>query len=129
MIVAGSTARAGIESAWQIVEPGFETEPLQGGVQDLPSDPGVDETLVMTYDVGERSGQVVQALGLRSGDQVAVILLRGSLDAAIRRDAQIQTMVSGLSRGSEAVPNSSAWKQRVFDAAMPVISKLSSVRS
>ena len=120
VIVTAGTASVGIDAAWEIVEPGFSMEPLPGGEQDLPSDEGVDETLVITYDIGETSGQVVQALGLRTGQEVAVVLLRGSLDAAIRRDAQIQTIVTGLSRTGVVTPDLTGTNPLAFDAEMAV---------
>jgi CubicO group peptidase (beta-lactamase class C family) len=96
VVVPAEDVRQGIDVAWEIVDPAFDGEPVPGTDQMPPSDPGVDDTLILTYDTGETSGQIVQAVGQRVGDQVYVILFQGSLEAAVRRNAQIQVVFTGF---------------------------------
>jgi CubicO group peptidase (beta-lactamase class C family) len=95
VVVPAADARQGIAAAWALVAPDSVGEPLPGMDQDVPSDEGIDETVVITYDVGQTSGMVIQAWGLRVGDEVHVMLFQGSLQASVRRDAQIQVIGTG----------------------------------
>jgi CubicO group peptidase (beta-lactamase class C family) len=98
-VVEADDARTGAEEAWALVDPEFDTTPPPGSDMDVPSQPGVDETVVITYDPGIATGQVVQALVQRIENQAYVLVFQGSLDAAIRRDAQIQVIASGFTFG------------------------------
>ncbi|MER3439092.1 MAG: hypothetical protein C4346_16730, partial [Chloroflexota bacterium] len=96
IVVLGTDAASGIAAAWAVVEPGFDATPPAGGVQTVPSSPGVDETVVITYDLGQTSGRVRQAVGQRAGTLVYVLIFEGSLQAAVRRAAQINVIASGF---------------------------------
>src|SRR5688572_19937606 len=95
VVVPAPDAREGITAAWVIVDPDFAAQPLPGMDQDIPSDVGIDETVLLTYDIGQTTGMVTQALAQRVGEAVHAFIFRGSLDAAVRRDAQIQVIATG----------------------------------
>lgn len=95
LVVTALDAKSGIEAGWNLVDPSFDTEAPPVGEQDVPSGPGIDETYVITYDGGEQSGQLAQGLGQRIGDQVYLLLITGSLDAAIKRNSQVQVIATG----------------------------------
>ncbi len=96
VVVPGTDAASGITAAWAIVEPEFDAAPPPDGVQKVPSNPGVDETVIITYDLGQTSGRVRQAVGQRVGNQVYVLIFEGTLQAAVRRAAQINVIASGF---------------------------------
>ncbi|HEY8446433.1 MAG TPA: serine hydrolase domain-containing protein [Thermomicrobiales bacterium] len=96
IVATGSDAESGIAAAWEVVDPEFDPTPPPGSVQTLPSAQGVEETVVITYDPGTASGQVKQALGQRVGDQVYILIFEGSVQAAVRRAAQINVIASGF---------------------------------
>lgn len=85
---------AGIATAWEIVEPGFAMEPLQE--QEVPPRPGADDALVITYDAGQESGEVVQAVAEMVDGVASVLLIRADLIAAQERQAQINIIASGF---------------------------------
>ncbi len=93
----------GIAEAWQTVEPGFAMEPIQ--VAPIPPPPGGDDAVVITYDAGEVSGEVVQALAVHGTDGVVyVMLIRADIVAAQERASQINIIVSGFTiTGTEQV--------------------------
>ncbi len=95
VVTAGDDARSGIAAAWEVIDPSFNGEPIPGTDQDYPAMDGVDETVILTYDIGQTSGQIVQAVAQRVGDQVHVAIIEGSLEAATRRNNQIQLIASG----------------------------------
>lgn len=99
-VVPGNDAASGIMAAWAIVDPAFDPTPPPNSVQTVPSNPGVEETVVITYDLGQTSGQVRQAAGQRVGNQVYVLIFEGSLQAAVRRAAQINVIASGFTISS-----------------------------
>lgn len=105
IVVPGTDATRGIADAWAIVEPGFDATPPPNGVQTVPSNPGIDETVVITYDLGQTSGRVRQAVGQRVGSQVYVMIFQGSLQAAVRRAAQINVIASGFTITSLSAVN------------------------
>lgn len=92
---AADTAQ-GVLDAWAMVDPGYpsDTVPLDSSV--IPSRPGVDETLVVTYERGDQSGNVVQAVGQRIGRHVYVAIFRGSVEAFVKRDSQVQVIFTGF---------------------------------
>jgi CubicO group peptidase (beta-lactamase class C family) len=85
---------AAIAAAWDLVGPEAEREAEDS--LEVPSSPGVDQTLVLTYDDGLESGQVVQAVAQRVGDTTYVLLFEADLGAAVRRSSQVQTILSGF---------------------------------
>jgi CubicO group peptidase (beta-lactamase class C family) len=87
-------AEAAIAAAWELVDLGSERTPRDE--QDVPPSPGLDRMLVITYDDGVESGRIVQAVAGVAGDTSFVLLFDGTLDAAIRRNSQIQTILSGV---------------------------------
>ncbi len=95
-VVQADDAGAGIIAAWQLVDPGFDPAAREPDRVEIPSDPGVDQTAVLTYDLGQTSGRVAQGLGQRVGDQVYVLIFRGDLDTVVRRQSQINVIVTGF---------------------------------
>ncbi len=94
LVLTSDTASDAIDRAWTTLLPDHERAANPDTVAAPPPD-GLDEYVVVTDDLGETSGQVAQAIAMRVGDQVHVIIFVGSLDAAVRRNSQIQTIVSG----------------------------------
>ncbi|CAN5547094.1 hypothetical protein BH23CHL5_BH23CHL5_26740 [soil metagenome] len=101
LVAEAKDARAGIDATWEIVRPGFAETPVPGGDQDVPSSAGIDETVVVTYDGGETSGQILQAFAQRVGNHVYVLIFEGSIDAAVRRNAQIQIIASDFAMSGQ----------------------------
>lgn len=99
LVVEAEDARAGVEAAWEIIDPEFDTTPPPGGEQEVPSAEGVDETVIVTHDPGNISGEVIQTFAQRIGNQVYILVFRGAVDAAIRRNAQIQVIATGFTFG------------------------------
>lgn len=94
LVLTSDTASDAIDRAWTTLLPDHQRAANPDTVAAPPPD-GLDEYVVVTDDLGETSGQVAQAIAMRVGDQVHVIIFVGSLDAAVRRNSQIQTIVSG----------------------------------
>ncbi len=95
LVVEADDAGAGIIAAWQIVDPAFDPAAIQPERVEIPSDPGVDQTVVLTYDLGQTSGRVAQGLGQRIDDQVYVFIIRGDLQTVARRQAQLNVILTG----------------------------------
>jgi CubicO group peptidase (beta-lactamase class C family) len=95
VVVTADDAGAGVIAGWQIVDPAFDPAASAPDRLEVPSDPGVDQTVILTYDLGQTTGRVAQGLGLRVGDQVYVLIIRGDLETAVRRQAQITVILSG----------------------------------
>lgn len=100
VVIQADDAAEGVLAAFQATDPVFEADASPIDEQTVPSTPGVDETVVITYDIGETSGNVEQGVGQRVGDQVYVLIFTGSLDAAMRRGSQIQIVASGFTISS-----------------------------
>ncbi|MBX3072194.1 MAG: beta-lactamase family protein [Thermomicrobiales bacterium] len=118
LVTEAADARAGIAAAWDIVEPEFDLEPLPGSDQDLPAQGEIDEIVVLTYDIGQSTGQVVQAIGQRVGDQNYVMIIGGSLDAAARRNSQIQLIAAGFVFGDEETTDYSQAEAAPFEGEL-----------
>jgi CubicO group peptidase (beta-lactamase class C family) len=78
-----------IAAAWKLVEPGFDLEPIQ--IVPLP-----DDGVVITYDVGDITGDIVQAVGQMVDGVGYVMLVRADPIAAQERQSQINIVVSGF---------------------------------
>jgi CubicO group peptidase (beta-lactamase class C family) len=97
VVVAGTDAKTGIVDGWAVVDPSFDPNNQPQAIeQEVPSSPGVEKTLVITYDLGQVSGQVVQAAGQVVGGHVYVLIFEGTLEAVTRRVSQIQIISSGF---------------------------------
>lgn len=94
LTVPEADVEAALVAAWELVDP--ETERTPQDQQEVPSAPGVDQTLAVTYDDGLESGRLVQAVGQVVGDTTYVLLAEGSVDAAIRRSSQMEVILSGF---------------------------------
>jgi CubicO group peptidase (beta-lactamase class C family) len=95
--VEAADPKTGIAKAWAAVDPSFDPENQPGAVeQEVPSLPGVEKTLVVTYDLGQVSGRVRQAVGQLKEGTVYALLFEGALDAATRRSSQLQIIASGF---------------------------------
>jgi CubicO group peptidase (beta-lactamase class C family) len=92
LVVAGDSAEQAIPGAWAVIDPAFELSAKQTVTP--PTAPGIDETVVITYDTGTE--RIVQAFAQRVKDQVFLILIEGSTDALVRRASQVQIVASGL---------------------------------
>jgi CubicO group peptidase (beta-lactamase class C family) len=96
LVVEADDAGAGVIAAWQIVDPAFDPAASEPDRAEIPGDPGVDQTVVLTYDLGQTSGRVAQGLGQRVGTQVYVLIFRGDLATVVRRQSQINVIVTGF---------------------------------
>jgi CubicO group peptidase (beta-lactamase class C family) len=97
VVVDGTDAKAGIAAAWAIADPSFDPNDQPGAIeQEVPSSPGVETTLVITYDVGHVSGKVIQAAGQVAAGRVYVLIFEGTLDAATKRASQIRIVSTGF---------------------------------
>lgn len=95
--VDGTDAEQGINDGWAIIDPSFNPDAQAGAVeQEVPSSPGVDTTLVITYDLGQVSGNVLQAAAQVADGTVYVLIFEGTLDAVTRRSSQVQIIASGF---------------------------------
>lgn len=82
-----------VAQAWTLTEPDTTLEPFQ--TLEPPSDPGVDRTVVMNYDVGDPS-QIYQAVAQVVGDETYVLLVYGELGMLQRRNAQLQIVATSF---------------------------------
>jgi CubicO group peptidase (beta-lactamase class C family) len=96
LVVASEDAGAGIITAWKLVDPTFDPSASTPDRTEIPSDPGVDQTVVLTYDLGQSSGRVAQGLGQRVGNEVYVLIFLGDLETVVRRQSQINVIVTGF---------------------------------
>ena len=96
LVVDADDAGGGIIAAWQIVDPAFDPAASTPERTEIPSDPGVDQTVVLTYDLGQSTGRVAQGLGQRIGNEVYVLIFRGDLETVVRRQSQINVIVTGF---------------------------------
>lgn len=94
LAVEAEDAEAGAAVAWELVEPGFAMAPLQ--VAPLPPPAGIDEAVVITYDIGQESSEIVQAMVQQVGDVSYVLLIRTGVIAAQERASQINIVASGF---------------------------------
>lgn len=102
LVIDGSDPAAAVEDAWRRVEPGFEREPEQ--TIEPPPPPGIERVVVVTYDSGQVSGEIVQGVGQLVDGTVYVQLYQGELAAIARRVAQIQIIDSGFEiTGTEGI--------------------------
>ena len=118
-VVDGTDADMGIIAGWAMIDPSFRPQQQAGAIeQEVPSGPGIDQTLVITYDLGQVSGQIVQAVGLVSGGQTFVMVYRGSLEAATRRASQIQIITSGFTITAVELVDLSGVEPNAFKGAI-----------
>src|SRR5215217_4376945 len=97
VVVEGTDAKDGIADAWAIVDPSFDPAAYPGAIeQEVPSAPGVETTLVVTYDLGQVSGDVLQVAAQVSDGRVYVLIFEGTLAAVTRRASQVQIVASGF---------------------------------
>ncbi len=89
LAIEADNAETAIAAGWEMVEPGFDMEPLQVV-------PGAEGVLVITYDVGTVTGEIVQAVGQVIDGVGYVMLVRADLVAAQQRQSQINIIVSGF---------------------------------
>jgi CubicO group peptidase (beta-lactamase class C family) len=101
VVVPAQTTRVGIKHAWEIAQPDYD-RPAAMESTTFDDSPGIDEYVVETTDSGEVSGEFVQAIAWKVGDQVYSVLLRGSWDASIRRNSQIHVIAGGFQISSIA---------------------------
>lgn len=92
VVVPGESAEEAIAAAWAVAEPSFSLAPA--GATELPSVPGIDETISVSYDAGDQ--RIVETIGQRVDDQVYVLLFDASMDAVVRRSPQLQIIQTGF---------------------------------
>lgn len=93
-IVEASGATPAIDLFMRRLDPTFESAALT----ELLATPatGSDESALYTFDDGTGSGQLVQALGRKAGDDVFVLVLQGELEAVKLRQVQVDKIFAGI---------------------------------
>jgi CubicO group peptidase (beta-lactamase class C family) len=94
-IVPGSDARTAVEEALTITGVSLDDFSHSPDVQSIPSEQGVDETIIVTY-LSDDQTRAVQAVNQRVDDQNYIMIFAGSLDAAAKRNSQIQIIADGF---------------------------------
>ncbi|MBX2997903.1 MAG: serine hydrolase [Caldilineaceae bacterium] len=93
LTVPAESALAGIEAAWEIIDPDFDLEPQQTQ-QAPPSRPGLEETFVVVYRTGDPDRLVIAGADLLEG--VAYVqIVDAELAAFQQRMSQIQIIGTG----------------------------------
>lgn len=80
-----------IAQAWTVVRPELSFEPVE--VLTPPSQPGVDHTLLVNYDLGDPN-VIHQALAQTVGSDVHLMLIEAQLGELQRRNSQLQIVAS-----------------------------------
>ncbi len=80
-----------VKQGWGKVEPDFALEP--GDPLEPPSAPGIEKTLVINYDGGDR---IAQAFAQLYNKTAYLLLFDGDLAALQRRGAQVNIIASGF---------------------------------
>ena len=95
LVVEADDASSGVIAGWQILDPAFDPAAIEPDRAEIASDPGVNQTVVLTYELGGPTGRVAQGIGQRVGDQVYVFIVRGNFDTAVRRQSEIEIILLG----------------------------------
>jgi len=95
LVVDATSVTAAADTVLALMDGEVKPETTPEANQSTPSAEGVDETAVITYlkDGGEG---FVQLYGQRIGDQVYCIVFSGTVEAATKRDSQIQQIATGF---------------------------------
>lgn len=80
-----------IAEAWTVVRPELSFEPVE--TLTPPSQPGVDHTLLINYDLGDPN-VIHQALAQTVGSDVHLMLIEAPISELQRRNAQLQIVAS-----------------------------------
>lgn len=88
-----SDLEAAIASGWQLVDPDLNLEPAE--TLQLPSDPGVEQTTLVRYDVSDRD-QVHEAVAQLHDGTAYTLLIDGKLADVQRLNAQLQIVLTGF---------------------------------
>lgn len=91
--IEGSDIGQAITDTWKLVDPTFDLEVDQ--TIDAPSAPGIEQTVVLSYQTGDRN-RVVQAQGQLKDGIVYVDLYDVQLAGLQRRQAQLSIVSSGF---------------------------------
>jgi CubicO group peptidase (beta-lactamase class C family) len=104
---------AAIAAAWEVVEPGFAMEPIQ-----VVPVPGVEDTIVITYDGGEITGDVIQAVGQVVDGVGYVMLIRADPIVAQQRQSQINIIFTGFTPTGAEDTSLAGVRPQPFEGAM-----------
>lgn len=116
LVVTAETAEAGLAQAVAEVDPALAA--VQAPATTPPSATGIDETVVITYDSGRQSGTLAQGYAQRVGTTVYVLIFRGSVDAAVKRNSQVQVIGSGFTIAGVATVDLSKQRALPLDGAL-----------
>lgn len=94
LALPGQDVAAAVNEAWRTVDPTVDREPAD--VAEQPSQGGVEQTVIFTYDTGGQSGEYVAAVGQLYEDVVYTLLVRGAIAALQQRAAQFNIIQSGF---------------------------------
>jgi hypothetical protein len=93
-IVAAPGATRGIDTFLRNIDPEFENPALAELLATPTSE--TDDSALYTFDDGAESGQLLQALGRKVGDDVFVLVLQGELEAVKLRQVQVDKIFAGI---------------------------------
>lgn len=106
-----------VESAWETVGITVDREVQQS--HNPPLQVGADETLLLTYAFNPANDeQIFQAVGQRVGDSAYIILIDAHVEAASRRSAQLDIIITGLMISSLERTDLTGTEPRPLDDAM-----------
>ena len=91
LTLAEPNLETAVKQGWEEVEPDFALEP--GDPLEPPSEPGIEKTVVINYDGGNR---IAQAFAQLYGGTAYLLLFEGDLAAVQRRSAQVNIIASGF---------------------------------
>jgi CubicO group peptidase (beta-lactamase class C family) len=93
LVVPGEDITEAVDEAWGMVAPEFEFNPVQN--QEVPSPPGVEQTVVLT-ELNDDQTHLWQGFGQLVDGNVYVLLFDADIVAAQQRNSQIQVIASGF---------------------------------
>ncbi len=107
LVVSATSVTAAADKVLVLIDSEVKPETTPEANQSIPSEEGVDETAVITYVTGG-GDSFVQLYGQRIGDEVYGIVFTGTVEAATKRDSQIQQIATGFTINSLTVQDLTA---------------------
>ena len=93
VVTPGDAAEEAIAAGWLLTAPDQALEPFQ--TLEPPSEPGVDRTVILNYDVGDPN-RIYQAFAQVVGGDTYAMHVFAELGMLQRRNAQLQIVASGF---------------------------------
>lgn len=93
-IVESSGATPGIDAFMRTLDAEFENAALAERLATPATE--TDDSATYTFDDGSESGQLLQAIGLKAGSDVFVLVLQGDREAVELRQVQVDKIIQGV---------------------------------